>query len=181
MLYGDGGVVLRRAESFQEFSPFIPLYELAFPVEERRAEGALRGVFSNSHAEFWLLEKNGSRLGFLNTWRFSDCLYVEHFAVNPEVRGQRIGEHALRALLQRETLPILIEVEPPDDEIKSRRKAFYERMGLEVVSTTYVQPSYHEGGLQVPLYLMSNDTSLRGARLNAALESLAKHVYGGQI
>lgn len=179
MLRGAGDVRLRRAERVEEFMPLFPLYEQAFPQEERRGEEAFRSVFNDTQAEFWLLESQGAVQGFLNTWRFEECLYGEHFAVFPRARGKRIGEYALRTILETERIPFLIEVEPPEDEIKARRKSFYERMGLQVVSTSYRQPPYEEGGREIPLYLMSNDAELRGARLRSALVSLSQHVYRG--
>lgn len=179
MLQGEGDVTLRLAAHVDEFMPLFSLYELAFPPEERRGAEAIRAVFNAGPAEFWLLEQGGGTLGFLNTWRFDECLYGEHFAVLPQARGKRIGEYALRAILKSERLPFLIEVEPPEDEIKARRKSFYERMGLQVISTTYRQPPYERGGLQVPLYLMSNDAELRGERLRSAVASLSMHIYRG--
>ncbi len=179
LLRGEEGVTLRRVTSFEEFAPLFPLYEMAFPQEERRDRDSFSEVFLDTHAEFWFVEQRGEVQGFLNTWRFEECLYGEHFAVFPEARGNRIGEHALRVVLEHERLPILIEIEPPEDEIKMRRKAFYERMGLRVVSTTYQQPPYAKGGLGLPLYLMSNHEGLHGERLSAALRSLASYVYRG--
>lgn len=179
LLRGGGGVLLRLVEKIDDFMDLFPLYELAFPPEERRGEEAFRAAFSKGPTEFWLLEQEGMVQGFLNTWRFDECLYGEHFAVFPQARGKRIGEYALRAILDAERLPFLIEVEPPEDEIKVRRKSFYERMGLHVISTTYRQPPYERGGLEVPLYLMSNDAALRGERLRSAVGSLAKHIYRG--
>lgn len=178
-LHGGGGVKLRRMSGFDEFMPLFPLYEAAFPPEERRGAEAFRAAFQGDIAEFWLLEHGGEVRGFLNTWRFEECLYGEHFAVFPHARGKRIGEYALQAILQEEHLPFLIEVEPPDDEIKTRRKAFYERMGLRVISTTYRQPPYEEGGREVSLYLMSNDASLQGDRLRRAVHSLSRYIYRG--
>lgn len=176
-LQGEGGVVLRRMSRIEDFEPLFALYELAFPPAERRGWSAFQEIFYRENAEFWRLEQGGMVHGFLNTWRFSECLYGEHFAVWPASRGRRIGEYALRCLLRAEALPFLVEVEPPTDSITQRRKAFYERLGLQVVSTTYWQPAYEPGGERVQLYLMSNDGGLRGVRLQRALHSVAKEVY----
>ena len=59
------------------------------------------------------------------------------------------------ALLRKKYEKIVLEVEPPYDEMKRRRIAFYERQGFCQNDYPYVQPPYREGETGVELILMS--------------------------
>jgi len=51
---------------------------------------------------------------------------------------------------------LILEIEPPDDEITCRRKHFYERNGLRAQPYRHVQLPFQGGGPIAPLVIMSN-------------------------
>ena len=61
----------------------------------------------------------------------------------------------LRQLLTQDK-PLILEIEPPEDEITCRRKHFYERNGLCAQPYGHVQLPFQGGGPIVPLVIMSN-------------------------
>ena len=68
----------------------------------------------------------------------------------------------------------LLEVEPAEDELTTRRVAFYRRNGYRIVDRSYVQPSYENFGDAAPLWIMGNDTP---ERLPEFIERIKKEVY----
>ena len=88
-------------------------------------------------------------------WETEDFCYLEHFAVQPSLRGHGTGSTILRQLLTQDK-PLILEIEPPDDEITCRRKHFYERNGLRAQPYRHVQLPFQGGGPIVPLVIMAN-------------------------
>ncbi len=155
---------LGEAEQAKLLSQQIrPLYETAFPKEERRAWADVLFLLDeeqNFSLQILLLQENAKTefLGFISLWDLSDeWLFVEHFALLPEWRNNGFGAKLLNIL--KETYPskaILLESEPPISEVATRRLNFYARQGFSILSTTYKQPSYYpneEGDLSEPLSL----------------------------
>ena len=67
--------------------------------------------------------------------------------------GQQVLEHVETSLPGIR----LLEVEPAEDELTTRRVAFYRRNGYRIVDRSYVQPSYENFGDAAPLWIMGND------------------------
>ena len=91
------------------------------------------------------LSENGKVLGFLNFWELSDFVYLEHFAVDKNLRGKGLGSELIRKLSEIcAGKTIVLEAEPPElNEFSSRRIEFYRRLGF--VST---QPEQITDGLR---------------------------------
>ena len=88
---------------------------------------------------------------------FSGNLYGKELAVwlEEHLRGHGTGSTILRQLLTQDK-PLILEIEPPEDEITCRRKHFYERNGLCAQPYGHVQLPFQGGGPIVPLVIMSN-------------------------
>ena len=102
-------------------------------------------------------------------------LYVEHFATNPELRGQGIGSDALNMLMELADKPVVLEVEPEDSNpLASRRIGFYRRHGFMLHSDyKYIQPPYTPESQSIEMKLMSSAT----IDPDRARALLYKHVY----
>lgn len=119
----------RIGASHPLFEASFTLYEASFPPNERRTrEDHLRAL---QDADFFPLGavEDGKLLADVFLWETEDFCYLEHFAVQPSLRGHGTGSTILRQLLTQDK-PLILEIEPPDDEITCRRKHFYERNGL---------------------------------------------------
>lgn len=119
----------RIGASHPLFEASFTLYEASFPPNERRTrEDHLRAL---QDADFFPLGavEDGKLLADMFLWETEDFCYLEHFAVQPSLRGHGTGSTILRQLLTQDK-PLILEIEPPDDEITCRRKRFYERNGL---------------------------------------------------
>lgn len=146
-----------RLSSIQDphFNEAWQLYEISFPKEERRRLGVQEKIMGNTAYNFEVILEDGKILGFILWWGFRDMVFVEHFATNPELRGQGYGKTILQEFLNRGKRPVILEVELPEPGIKQRRITFYERLGFTLNTHHYVQPPMQKGCGAIPLYLMS--------------------------
>lgn len=152
---------------------------LAFPPEERRSTENQR-IMTDTNPLFHAnaLLDNGFFAGLLTYWEFPRFIYIEHLATEPQIRGRGIGAKALAALENVKNLPVVLEVEPPVDDITRRRIGFYQRNGFVLwEKSPYLQPPYEPGYQPLSLYLM-----VKG-KLNEALDfkevrnSIHREVY----
>ncbi|MBQ9440631.1 MAG: biotin--[Paludibacteraceae bacterium] len=141
------------------------LYEASFPADQRRDWWQFMHIFRNEPRFRCLVICDGlSFRGFLCHWLLDSVVYVEHFAVLPEYRGNSDGSAALEHLKSLYAQPLLLEAENPDAcadrDIALRRLAFYERHGFRVFKRDYLQPIYRAGDQQVPLVLLTTGNGL---------------------
>lgn len=101
-------------------------------------------------------------VGMITTWNFDSFVYVEHFVVDPTIRGKGIGSNAINLLKQQlAPLPVLLEVEPEHLSPQAlSRIRFYQRLGFHIIDRSYVQPPYDSYLPPVHLWLMSTDEAL---------------------
>lgn len=154
------------------------LYEMSFPLEERREwKKFLRLLDTEPRFRLLLIQRVGQTIGFLSSWHFGSFIYGEHFAVDPNERGAGIGRKLIAHLWnmpRRE--PWVFEVEPPETEIATRRLNFYLSMGAEILDKNYLQPPYHIGQDPFPLYFMG--TGANPEETNYYINSVRRVVYG---
>lgn len=76
-------------------------------------------------------------------WEQEQFIYIEHFCILPEMRNKQYGQKTL-ALLAKQGKTLILEIDPPKDDISKRRKGFYERCGFTENSFTHIHPPYHK-------------------------------------
>lgn len=144
---------------------YISLYCESFPSTERRNwktnEDAQLWIAAHKDCRIYLIYYKSIFAGFLNCWNLhtssGEILYIEHFAVSPSQRGNGLGAAALQTIMADSKTSIILEVEPPTDELTRRRIAFYERNGLKLHSALpYLQPPYFPGNQPIILKIMSS-------------------------
>ncbi len=136
------------------FKEAFALYESAFPKEERRDIDEQQRAMKNKDYHFDLITDNGSFCGIMLYWETDNLIFLEHFAVLPELRGKGVGKCALE-ILKGKNKPILLEIEPPEDEITKRRYEFYKRNGFIMNPYHHIQAKYHLGDEDLELKIMS--------------------------
>ena len=119
-------------------------------------------------------------LGLLTAWSFEEFIDIEHFAIAPTLRSQGYGTEALRTFIKEQRKPIILEAEPPTDDITRRRIRFYERSGLILYDFPYIQPAYTPKSNPVELRLMG---TLNTSTTSLSLVSTTLHevVYESSI
>lgn len=129
------------------------LYENSFPYCERWNAEAYDRAFGDPHFVadgIWL---DGNLIGILFHWNAGDYHYVEHLAVSPALRGQNMGSKALAAFCRGRR--VVLEIDPPVDDISIRRLHFYQRLGFVENPQEYIHPSFRRPFTPHKLVLMS--------------------------
>lgn len=160
------------------FDELFSLLELSFPTSERRNYAGHLAEFEAEQFRSICYAPNGLK-GFLNYWELGDFIYIEHFAVAPELRGQGIGSALMNELRKAvgNRLTVL-EAEPPQDsDIAKRRIGFYERLGFVLNGYEYIQPALIEGEQPIPLVIMSAPSRLSESEYIRIRDRLYKDVY----
>ena len=168
-------LTFRRLTSTNDpaFAPAMRLYESSFPLHEQRLPESQRMIMSHPEYHFDVIFDGGTFVGDMLYWRTDLFAYVEHFCIEPNLRGLHYGQSALKALcMQRGS--VILEIDPPVDEISIRRKGFYERCGFKENPYAHVHPAYREGFSGHELKIMSWPRAITPAeydRFNAYLIS----------
>lgn len=110
-------------------------------------------------------------------WEFPILRFVEHIAVDPNIRGGGVGKKMMADYISQSEKPVLLEVEPPNGEIEQRRIGFYERLGFHLNPFEYVQPPLREGQADLPLLIMTYPRPLNVEEFNLFRETLYTEVY----
>lgn len=142
------------------------IYENSFPACERWREEKYAAAFSDPHFEadgIWL---DGRLAGILFFWKGEGFHYLEHLAVSPALRGQDLGSRALTAFCAGAGR-VILEIDPPEDEISCRRQRFYERIGFVANPYEYVHPSFQRPFHAHRLVLMSYPAAITQAEAGA--------------
>jgi ribosomal protein S18 acetylase RimI-like enzyme len=133
------------------------LYVTAFPPAERRSrEGLEHEILHEKNFYPNALIKDDEFVGFFNYWTFEKFFYIEHFAIEPDLRNHHIGRTVMEMILEKTNLPVVLEVEMPNYPLAGRRIKFYERLGFTVLSHDYAQPPYESGEFLLPVLIMIN-------------------------
>lgn len=135
------------------------LYEKSFPYNERWSEEAYDRAFGDPNFEADGIWRGGEFIGILFHWGADGYRYVEHLAVSPALRGQNMGSAALSAFC-RKVGRVILEIDPPEDDISIRRRHFYERLGFVANPYRYIHPSFRKPFTPHRLVLMSYPTAV---------------------
>jgi GNAT superfamily N-acetyltransferase len=169
-------ITLRKLKN-EEFTLLYQLMQQSFPPSEFRSfEGEL-SLFQYTNYQVLVAESDGMIQAFIAEWRFDTFHYVEHFAVNPNMRGKGFGSSILRTYLSKTTLPVVIEVEAADTIETKRRIAFYERLSFKLSDIEYTQPRLQHSSHDVLLRLMVYPTKVMRDELLLMKECIFNGVY----
>ena len=91
---------------------------------------------------------------------------LEHLAVEPVLRGHNYGARILHDLCRRAGR-VILEIDPPEDEISRRRRGFYERNGFVYNEYDYIHPSYLRPPQPHRLMVMSYPEAISPAEFEA--------------
>lgn len=161
------------------FEQYFALLQLSFPTSERRDYAGHLGEFSEERFSSLCYIPDDKLRGFINSWDLGDFVYVEHFAIDPQLRGNGTGTALMNALRTATgEKPLVLEVEPPQEsEIAARRVNFYKRLGFEMNGYKYIQPPLIKGEKPIPLCIMSAPSALSQNDFSRIVSAMYKYVY----
>lgn len=147
------------------------LYENSFPLEEQRTmEQTIIALKDEAFYFNLLIGYEGDKevlLGLLTWWDWtgenqpSEFRFGEHFAIRTDLRGGGYGTEAMKYLLDDGKRLVILEIDPPKDEISKRREKFYLRQQM-VANPEYehIHPSFRPTTRAHQLLLMSYPRSI---------------------
>lgn len=149
----------------------MALYRDSFPIHEQRQPPSQGAALA--HEDYWfnLIYDEAEFVGLLLCWKAHSFTYVEHFCIEPALRGRQYGSKAL-ALLAQEGRQVILEIDPVVDEQSLRRKRFYEQAGYVANPYAHVHPPYHAGAAGHPLLVLSDKGPLSALEYSAFAEYL---------
>lgn len=163
-----------------EYDKALALYRESFPYHEQREARSQDDILSDEEYRFELVYDKDIFAGLLLCWETDAFVYVEHFCIFPELRGRSYGSQTLHLLAQCGKT-IILELDPPVDEVSRRRKGFYERAGFTANAFHHVHPPYHAQNAGHELVVMSCPNALTEeeyARFSSYLENtVMKNAY----
>ncbi len=112
--------------------------------------------------------------GLIYYWQTPVGYYIEHLAVAPQLRGGQIGSKALSAFCADRR--VVLEIDPPVDEISIRRLHFYERLGFMQNPQEYIHPSYQRVHAPYRLVLMSYPSLLEADEARTLADFIRERV-----
>lgn len=160
------------------YAPALALYAQSFPLHEQRTPAAQAAALGEEEYHFDLILEGEALAGLLLYWETADFLYVEHFCVDPAMRNRGYGQRALEALAERGKA-IILEIDPPVDEISRRRQGFYQRLRYQVNAFHHVHPPYRADCAGHELVVLSHPSALSRAEYDRFNRYLQKVVMKG--
>lgn len=161
-----------------EFEEFMELLEEAFPPEERRSRADfLKLCQGEDKYKIYALFKDEKMAAVFTVWEFCDFTFGDHFAVSKSLRGGGIGTSFLKQVLDRSTLPFILEVELPQSEQAIRRLNFYQRNGFYKNDQPYMLPSMQAGFDDVPMHILSYPELIDKDKFDGIVKLLYRDVY----
>lgn len=122
------------------YPTFEQIYTASFPLFEQRTEEQQEQAFQSPNYHLVVYLKDNLFIGFISYWDFSTYVYIEHFAIHENFRGQGYGGLLLEDFNKRLNKIILLEIDPITDEISSKRLKFYKNAASSKTVTTISIP-----------------------------------------
>lgn len=155
----------------------MELYKTSFPYHEQREPDSQIRIMKHEEYRFHFIYDENIWVGIMLCWETKQFIYVEHFCILPSMRNKKYGQKALE-LLNESGKTVILEIDPPSDEISIHRKAFYERSGYQANDFTHIHPPYHKGYEGHKLVVMSYPKCLTRAQYLVFGEYLKDVVMG---
>ena len=158
------------------FNTVFDKMKTAFPYEERRDYSDQKECLENKYFKFFEIYDCDLAVGFTALWVFENFVFIEHIAIDEDKRGSGYGSKAIELIKEKYNKPLILEAEAPVTEQQIKRIKFYNRLGFNVNSFNYTQPSYH-GGEGVPLLILSYPNKLTDEEFDEFLRETRREVY----
>lgn len=161
-----------------EFDKVFKLMKESFPESEYQTYEKQQKLLNTK--EYKILTKydeNKNLIAFMALWDFPELVFIEHLAVSPLCRGGGIGTKFMKEVMEKYNKQIILEIEPPKNDIAAKRCRFYERLGFSICDFEYYQKPLRENQPKLRLNLMSYPEPLDKNRFEYVKDFLYRNVY----
>ena len=153
----------------------MDLYHGSFPTHELREASSQKRILEDDEYHFTLVCDEGAFVGLVLYWEWETNIYIEHLCTLPEVRNKGYGRRVL-SMLEEAHKTLILEIDPPVDELSRRRKGFYERCGFAENPYEHIHPPYHWGNSGHELVVMTWPGRISREEYNAFARYLHERV-----
>lgn len=161
-----------------EFDKVFALMQESFPSDEYREKSEQFALFVEpEYSVYGIVNENYGLNAFIAVWNFSEFLFVEHFAVKSQLRGQGLGAKILQEVKEIFNKPLCLEVELPLTHNAERRIEFYKRNAFYYNDYDYTQPPMSKGKNALPLRIMTTEGNITKKQFENIKNELYKKVY----
>lgn len=163
-----------------EFERIFEIMDFSFPDNEMRTrEKQYQLMTTNDRYSIICFGNDSDVLGFIVVWELENFIFIENFATTQSMRGQGFGGNLLDFIIEsyKDKKDIILEVEPPVDEMTRRRIGFYERHGFILNHFDYLMPPLRQGDDFLPLKIMCYQKSFTKQSFEEYKEQIYKIVY----
>lgn len=136
------------------FNKAFDLYEVSFPEHEQRLFENQLAALNNPEYHCEVVLEKGVFVGIIFYWETAYYCYIEHFAIDPDKRGNSVGSRCLKKFCDMHSL-VILEIDPPVDPISIRRKNFYLRLGFHENNYQHNHPAYRKQNPPHELVILS--------------------------
>jgi len=165
----------------EEFEKIWGIYIQSFPPVERRSREAQENLMKEQKYHMIPFYMDDILVGFIAYWDLEEIIFIEHLAVDKVHQGKGYGKKIVGELIISHDRRIILEVDPPEDEISKKRIKFYENLGFHLNRFNYYQPSLGEGKGAVSLLLMTYPEVIQDHQLLVYAERIHRIVYKSQF
>ncbi len=160
-----------------DFEKIFNIMQDSFPSDEYRYKDEQKALFDLDEYAVYVEKDCDKIIAFLAIWEFNDFIFLEHFAVQKQIRGKGIGSKMLNDLSKIYFKPICLEVELPTTEQARKRIEFYKRNGYFYNEYEYYQPPISLGKNPLSLRITSYKKQLSFEEFTLVKNTLYKRVY----
>lgn len=141
------------------FKKAFDLYKVSFPEHEQRLLDDQMAALEHSAYHCDVILEKDVFVGILFYWKTPRYCYIEHFAIDPDMRGNNMGSRCLQEFCEIHHL-VILEIDPPVDPVSIRRQKFYLRLGFQKNHYEHTHPAYRKENLPHNLVIMSYPRSI---------------------
>lgn len=162
----------------KDFDSLYALMELSFPNDERRSYQDEKNYLATTRHQAAVVRGNDQSIaGYITYTECEEFVFLESFAVNPELRSNGLGGRILEEMKAAYDKRMVLEVELPENEMARRRINFYKRHGFSYNDYPYILPSLGEGKQAIPLRIMTTRGPVDEAEYEKIKSTLYNDVY----
>ncbi len=163
----------------KDFDQVYHLIEVSFPADEYRTYEEQKALLDNPTYNIYVLSSEDEDIikAFIAVWEFDSFAFIEHFAVDQKYRNMGLGSKILREIVGLVNKTVCLEVEPPHNELASRRILFYKRNNFFLNEYPYIQPAISKGRNPIPLFIMTFGRAIDENEFRIIKKDLYTKVY----
>lgn len=160
-----------------KFDEIFNIMEEAFPTNEIRTYEEQKALLNKKNYKIITHSIGNQIVAFIAAWDLKDFSFIEHLSTTTKFRGMGIGSELVSKFILSSNKPIILEVEPPKDELTKRRINFYKRLEFKYNDYYYEQPKLREDALTCELKIMSYPNELLPNEFERVTKELYLQVY----